>query len=180
MGRLTSLANDTRQNTEDIANLSKEIQQQHGDLSVVEDVLYRQSGPEDKIQILRIKGALGLTDAQRSKLTETLKKQEQIVADARKWNDFVCTGRDAIGVLKAFNVDPQLIANLQQTVGTADVLYKGVSAALSGSYLQAIAGVAGLFGAVGESPEAARHQEIMRALSAILKPTQNYGGAQRH
>jgi len=112
---------------------------------------------------------LELTNEQKQSLVSNLQKRKVLVEEAQKWNDFVHTGNDLIGIAAKLGVDQDIVQTLHKGLSAGDTAYSAINAALSGNYLGAVTAVFGLFGGGGMDAETAHYAAIMAKLDEIIE-----------
>jgi hypothetical protein len=163
------LMTETETNTAQLAKVTKELDDNHQDLGLMQKVMFGHLTVDEQLDLVKNSRTLQLTDDERKSMVENLTKRKVLLDDARKWNEFVHTGNDLIGIADKLGVDKDIVQNLQKGLAAGDTAYSAINAALSGNYLGAINAVLGIFGGGGMDAETAHYTAIMAKLDEIVE-----------
>jgi hypothetical protein len=166
---MSKLMKDTEENAKGLAAISTELNKQGQDLGLIQRLMFGHLSVDEQLELVKNSNTLGLTDPQRKKLEGNLENRKSILESARKWNDFVRTGRDLLGITDKLGVDRNVISGLQQGLAAGDSLYSAVNVAISGNYIGAVTAVLGIFGGGGVDAETVHYQAIMGKLDEIIE-----------
>ena len=166
---MTHLMTQTRENTEQLATLTEEMQSQHKDLGLMQTVMFGHLTVDEQIELVQNSTALGLSDDQRKSMLQNLTQRKGLLDSAQKWNEFVNTGKDLLGIADKLGVDKNIVQNVQQGLAIGNAAFSAVSAALTGNYIGAALAVVGMFGGGGMDAETAHYSAIMAKLDEIIE-----------
>lgn len=166
--KLTEAVDELRDQTNQNA---AEIQKFKGRSDVVEQLLYSRLPIEDRLRLVKMPGSMGLSDDQRQALEKQLEKQKTAMEQAKDWDDFITTGQTATALLERLGVKGDFTRGLNRSLGGFNTAY-GVQSLLSNGGFMNFVGATNLvlkFAASFESPEDARHEQVMKALQQIME-----------
>jgi hypothetical protein len=166
---MSNLMEQTYANTQELEGLSTQLNRQNKDLGLIQQVMFGHLSVDEQLELVKNSSALGLTEEEKQSLVSNLEKRKVLVEEVHKWNEFVHTGNDLIGIAAKLGVDKDIVQTLQKGLSAGDTAYGAINAALSGNYLGAVTAVFGLFGGGGMDAETAHYAAIMAKLDEIIE-----------
>jgi hypothetical protein len=167
--KMNNLMVQTEANTAQLQKVTKELDDQHQDLGLMQKVMFSHLTVDEQLDLVTNSKDLPLTDDQRQSVVENLTKRKELLDSARKWNKFVHTGNDLIGIADKLGVDKDIVQHVAKGLAAGDTTYSAINAALSGNYLGAITAVLGIFGGGGMDVESAHYAAIMAKLDEVIE-----------
>ena len=111
---MNNLMVQTEANTAQLATVTKELDDQHQDLGLMQKVMFSHLTVDEQLELVRNSNTLALSDDERQSMVENLTKRKDLMDNARKWNDFVHTGNDLIGIADKLGVDKDIVQNVKK------------------------------------------------------------------
>jgi hypothetical protein len=167
--KMSSLMTETEANTTQLAEITKTLDSQHQDLGLMQQAMFSHLTVDEQLNLIRNSKSLPLTDDERQSMVDNLTKRKVLLDEAEKWNTFVHTGNDLIGIIDKLGVDKDIVTNVKTGLSAADTTYSAINAALSGNYFGAVNAILGLFGGGGMDAESAHYAAIMGRLDEIVE-----------
>jgi hypothetical protein len=160
--RATELETSMLASQKAIESLTERTSANTKDLRIVGDVLFSQSPPAQKLQLLKA-GFYGSMDPANMKdLVTQLEGEEKKEKFVKEMQNVVGVVNDISTIAKNLNIN--LGPQINQAIGFANVAGQAVAAYMSGNPLGAVAAVSSLFGKGSSDPGAARHAAMMNYL----------------
>lgn len=160
--RATDLENAMRSSQKAIESLTQRTASNSKDLRIVGDVLFSQSPPAQKLQLLRADFYGEMDPENKRDLITQLEgevKKEKFIQGMQS----VVGNINSIGTI-AKNLNIDLGPDVDQAISLGNVAAQAVTAYLSGNPLAAVAAVSSLFGGGASDPDASRHAAMMAYL----------------
>lgn len=168
-GGMQDLLTKTEQNTSEIRDIANDVATQHKDLNLIQKLMFSTLPVDDQIKLVKESHTLDLSSAEKEKLEKNLENRKTIIDVATKWNSFVHTGNDVLGILDKLGADKTVVQNLSKGLAIGNAAFSAAQAYLTGNYLGAANAIIGMFGGGGQDAESAHFSAIMAKLDEIIE-----------
>jgi hypothetical protein len=158
-GRASALEAAMQSSQNAIESLTKRTASNAKDLRIVGDVLFSQSPPAQKLQLLRADFYGDMNSESKKDLITQLEGEVKKQKFVEGMQDVVGTVNSISTIAKNLNLN--LGPDVDRAISLGNVASQAVTAYLSGNPVAAVAAVSSLFGRGAKDPAAARHAAMM-------------------